>query len=47
MELRDGDVVLAEYHDRKAIQDIRAGLIDLEISGLTRALWRSTGSPSV
>ena len=39
MELRDGDIVLAEYHDRKAIQDIRAGLIDLETSRLTRAIW--------
>jgi hypothetical protein len=39
MELRDGDIVLAEYHDRKAIRDIRAGLIDLETSRLTWAIW--------
>ena len=39
MELRDGDIVLAEYHDRRAIRDIRAGLIDLETSKLTWVVW--------
>lgn len=41
MELRDGDIILAEYHDHRAIRDIHAGLIDLETSGLTRAIWES------
>jgi hypothetical protein len=41
MVLKDGDIVLAEYWDHKAIRDIRAGLIDLETSSLTRAIWES------
>lgn len=45
-ELRDGDALIAEYHDYQAVRDIRAGLINLSTSRLTRVLWKHVTSDS-